>query len=354
MTYRWMIAICATLALSACKTTAPDDTSDESTEATARDSEKTDEQTETSEAPYAAPSLDGAPAAVRLSFSSGRLLVTHSDGSFAAWTADDGVTETASLRGTQVPVAWSPGGSLAMLDSDPPVIVRLSDGKEVLRFVNVEQIETADFFPDGSGLFVAEPGGALHVWNESEETLTSVPTDNLESFMERQSPSFSANFSSLSGEATVTSSNELLLGTKSGKLYWWDPDNPKEVNTLVKLPAAIRDTAYAGGKVYATTTGGDFRGADKSSGVFLEWSNGMKADRVAASSGQPTRLLLADNSTLRMVDARDGSAIWTRTLEGTEVCGLALSDDGQTGAVCIDGGVVVFAASDASIQTTMP
>lgn len=352
MTYRWLIAICAALALCACKTTAPDETSDQPTEAATQDAPSQEKATEDDN--YAAPPLEGVPAAVRVDFSSDRLLVTHSDGSFVDWTADEGVTKTASLRSQQVPLAWSPGGSLAMLESDPPVIVRLSDGKEVLRFVEVGQIETADFFPDGSGLFVAEPDGALHVWNESEETLTSVPIDNLESFMERQSPSFSANFSSLSGEATVTSSNELLLGTRGGKLYWWDPNNPKEVETLVKLPGAIRDTAYAAGKVYATTVDGDFRGATKSSGVFLEWSNGVGADWVAASSGQPTRLLLADDSTVRMVDARDGSTIWTRQVDGDKVCGLALSGDGETGAVCIDGGVVVFAASDATIRTTLP
>jgi outer membrane protein assembly factor BamB len=356
MTYRCLIATLAALTLASCTTPSSTEATDDDVAAATQD-EESSSKTKTEDAPgtFSAPALDGEPAAVRVDYFGGGFRITREDGSFSTWTRGGEASEQASLRGTQIPVAWSPGGSLAMLDGSPPVIVRLSDGKEVLRFVEVEAIETAGFFPDGSGLYVGEASGALHVWNESEKTLTSVPTDNLEAFMARQSPSFSANFSSLSGEATITADKKLLLGTSSGKLYWWDSDNPGEVKTLVKLPGAVRDTAYAGGKVYATTDAGDFRGADRSSGVFLEWSGDVRADLVAAASQRPTHLLIADDTTIRLVDARDGTEFWSKSLgDGSTLCGLAFSDDGTTGAVCIDGGVVTFDADSGDALATLP
>ncbi|MGM0555852.1 MAG: PQQ-binding-like beta-propeller repeat protein [Myxococcota bacterium] len=354
MEYRWLVGIIAVLALAACKTSSSAEMSDgpQAGPSSAVSASTSPEAHDTS---FSAPALDGTPAAVGMMFHGGELLVSREDGSSTRWSASsESATTSAAVPGESVPLAWSPNGALAIIDGTPPVIIRIDDGKEVLRFVKVESVETAGFFPDGSGLFVGEPGGKLHVWNESVDTLTSVPTENLEAFIARQSPSFSANFSSLSGDATVTDANELLLGTKSGKLYWWNPEDPTQVKPVVKLPGAIRDTAYAGGKVFATTDAGAFRAAETSNGVFLQWSNDMNADYVAAAARAPAQVLVADDSSVRMLDANEGTQVWHRTLPNdSNVCGLAISADGQTGAVCLNGSVVVFDA-DGDVLDTMP
>lgn len=354
MKCRWLVVITAALALGACKTSSSAETGAKATAAGAEEAPATS-RSPAQTSSFAAPPLDGTPAAVGLRFSGDELHVAREDGSFSTWsTSSESARESGALRGNRAPLAWSPDGALAIVDGTPPVIVRIEDGREVLRFVKVDSVATAGFFPDGSGLFVGEPNGELHVWNESVETLTSVPTENLEAFIARQSPSFSANFSSLAGDATVTDSNELLLGTQSGKLYWWDPQNPTRVKTLVKLPSSIRDTAVAGGTVFATTRDGDFRAATTASGEFLEWSRGVPASFVAAAAGAPTQILVADSLSVRMLATEDGSELWRRALpDDANVCGLELSADAQTGAVCIDGGVVVFDA-EGTVVGTMP
>lgn len=283
---------------------------------------------------------------------SGHVLANREDGAVAVWTGED-VVEKSALKDGQRVVAWSPSGDVAIVTGEPPVVVRADDKREVLRLVKAKRIETAGFFLDGSGLFVAEPGGQLHVWNESEDTLRDVQPQDLEAFIERQAPAFSAEFAPLAGRATVTSSNQLLLGTESGKLYWWDPSSPESLTTVVGLSDQIFDTAYAGGRVFATTVDGQFRAAERSDRVFLAWSETQKGEWVAASSGKPTRVLVADESRIRMLDARDGREIWSRQLGGALLCGLEMSQDGSRAALCAGGSVVVFATDDASIVATI-
>lgn len=349
MTYRWMIVAVLALALSSCKTASSAETGGATDAATQSGvpSEATSAPSRTLEVPP----RDGAPAVTLVDYEGSTLRVGREDGSFAEHTGD-GFQITEPLREAGEILAWSSDGRLAIVDGEPPVIVRRSDGREVLRFVHVESVEIAGFFADGSGLFIGEPSGQLHVWNESVDTLESVAAKDLESFIARQSPSFSAGFNPLSGRATVTRNNEFLLGTSSGKLMWWNPTSPEQVQTLVKLDGPIADTAYAGGKIYATTGDGQFRAAKTSSRTFLEWSAEVKAKYVAAAPGAPMRIVVADDSAITMIAVDDGSEVWSRAIaDGGTVCGLGLSADGQTGAICIDGSVVVFDADGEAIDS---
>lgn len=358
MTYRFFISLIAALVLVGCKTSASAEAED--TEASApKETEAATGSTEpgTGAQSLEIPSLEGAPPAVRVDSGDDEFRIAHSDGTLSTWQiVDEAASATTSpVRDDSTVLAWSPAGVLAVASGNPPVVIRLDDNREVLRFIEVDEIETAGFFRDGSGLFIGEANGKLHVWNESEQTLESVPTQDIESFMARQSPSFTANFNSLSGRATATGSNKLLLGTQSGKLYLWDPDDPTNVQTLVKLGGPIRDTAYSGGRVYATTHDGEFRAADASNRVFLDWTTGARGDYVAAAASAPGRVMVADGDSVRMLEIDEGQTVWSRSIDGdASICGLALSDDGEVGAACIDGAIIIFDTRDGTTIGQIP
>jgi hypothetical protein len=250
-------------------------------------------------------------------------------------TLEEATSAEASVR------ALSPEAKLAFVASDPPIVVRLKDHQAVMRLTNIDTLETAGFFSDGKGLFAVESTGKLHVWGQSEQELDEVSLKDLKRFMARQSPDFTANLSPLRGEVLVTDSNTLIMATETGKVLRWKPDKPGEIDAVVKLPTAARSFGFDGRFVAATAADGSLRAISLFERSFLPWSFQATGELVAASTKIKDKFFVADRGTLGVRAFEDGAFEWKAKLPAGELCGLTLSPDAHTLAVCIDSGVVL-------------
>jgi hypothetical protein len=272
----------------------------------------------------------------------GSLRLGFADGKWARVDLQNKESSLQPAMSTEASVlALSPQAKLAFVASAPPVVVRLRDHQAVMRLTNVKALETAGFFSDGKGLFAVESNGKLHVWGQSERALDEVSLKDLKRFMARQSPDFTANLSSLKGPVHVTDSNELIMATETGKVLRWKPDNPGEIEAVVQLPASATSFGFDGRHIAATAADGSLRAISLFERAFLPWSAGQSGALVAASPELSDKFAVADQGTLGMRAFEDGAYQWQRELPAGELCGLTLSPDAKTLAVCVDSGVVL-------------
>jgi hypothetical protein len=295
-----------------------------------------------SQLPDFAPQDDTAPIKSLGWGEDGSLRLGFADGKWARVELASRETSLAPAISAEASVlALSPHAKLAFVASDPPVVVRLRDHQAVMRLTNVDALETAGFFTSGKGLFVVEPSGKLHVWGQSEQKLDEVSLKDLKRFMARQSPDFTANLSSLRGQVLVTDANNLIMGTDTGKVLRWKPDNPGEVDVIVKLPTAARSFGFDGRFVAATAADGSLRAISLFERTFLPWSKDATGELAAASAKRQDKFAVADQGTLGMRAFKDGAYDWQAELPTGDLCGLTFSPDADTLVVCVDSGVVL-------------
>lgn len=250
-------------------------------------------------------------------------------------------------------VAVSPGARLALVATEPPVVVRLRDNQTVLRLSTVANFVAGGFLSGGEGLFAVEPDGKLHVWRQGETDLDQAATKDLKKFMARQSPDFTANLSSLSDEVLVTATDAMILATDSGKVLHWRPSKPTESNAVVKLPARARSFGFDGRHIAATAEDGSLRVISLFENSFLPWSMKATGEMVAASPQLQDKFIVADAGTLALRGFTDGATDWQVDLPPGELCGLEFSPDGRTLAVCVDSGVLLLDASTGSPRAAL-
>ena len=281
----------------------------------------------------------------------GDLHIGYADGKWARLDANaqDGAL-SAVTKNPHAVVALSPNTQLALVASTPPTIIRLHDHQILLRLNKVDALRTGGFFPSGDGFFAGDESGTLHVWNNSEESLNQVTTRDLKQVIQRNAPAFSAQIAPLSGDVSMTRTDDLLMAIPDGTLLRWNFKSPETIDSLVRLPAAGQSLAASRDYLAATTNEGALRVVDRARSAFVPWSLEEKGDAVAANESLAESFVVvetgADQLALSMRAFEDGAFRWRVPAPAGELCGLAISQDARTIALCVDGGVIFVNAQN--------
>lgn len=289
----------------------------------------------------------------------GRLRLGYADGK---WVAIDPKRREANLHNVSddqhAVVALSAKSELALIDSKPPVIIRLRDHQTVLRLNKIKELNVGGFFHSGKGFFVGEQSGELHIWKKSEATLDRASTKDLKHVVARQASDLSVGLPPMSGKLLVTSQDSLIMGTADGNVLSWALSAPDTVDTMVRLPGPSRSFGFSQRYIVATTVDGALRVVDRSKSVFLPWSRDARGDVVAASTDLDARFAVVAKAdpdkgdSLMMVGMRDfesGDYLWKKTFEPAEICGLELSQNSRQLALCVESGILLFEATNGQL-----
>jgi len=266
----------------------------------------------------------------------GQILAGYATGHIVVYDALKNTATSTPASPDALPIiAIDPTAQLAMTRSKPGQLLRSRDQKVVLRMNKVEAVESATFSADGYSFLVAEPTGALHVWNRGQE-LPSLPDESVPRFLERQTADFTAQFPSIRGPILTTPNNRLIFGSAEGEIFWWNTENFKEIEQIFAVKAPVRSLAVVPPFVAATSTAGDLKVGNQQTGSYLRWSKDARADYVTGTPNLPDRLLTLTGHTLSLITIDKGTALWTATLPQGEPCGLSLSPGGKVVAVCVN------------------
>lgn len=266
----------------------------------------------------------------------GQVLAGYATGHIVVYDALKNTATSTPASPDALPIiAIDPTAQLAMTRSKPGQLLRSRDQKVVLRMNKVEAVESATFSADGYSFLVAEPTGALHVWNRGQE-LPSLPDESVPRFLERQTADFTAQFPSIRGPILTTPNNRLIFGSAEGEIFWWNTENFKEIEQIFAVKAPVRSLAVVPPFVAATSTAGDLKVGNQQTGSYLRWSKDARADYVTGTPNLPDRLLTLTGHTLALITIDKGTPLWTANLLAGTPCGLSLSPGGKVVAVCVN------------------
>lgn len=272
----------------------------------------------------------------------GRLYLGYTDGKWGALEprGERGQIELATKAADPV-VALSPNAELALVESSPPTLIRLRDHQVLLRLNKLSSLHKAGFFPSASGFFVGDQAGTLHVWKKSEDSLKNLKTRDLKDVIARQTPAFSAQIAPLTGQIAMSSVDDLFMATDDGTVLRWNYKEPSVIDSVVRLPGAGRSLDASQDYLVATSEDGALRVVSRAEAAFLPWSLDERAEVAAASSEGLVVLGEVDGgAVLAMRSYQEGAYSWRVPAPGGKSCGLALSPDAQTIALCLDAGVI--------------
>ena len=240
-------------------------------------------------------------------------------------------------------------GTMAMLQSEPSLLVRMEDQEEILRMNELGDVYDAAFSVDGS-VFVAAVGeGRVHIWHRGEELLR-LPDETIQKFLDRQMPDFTAQLSASGTPLWMTADRELMRGDRQGRLAYWNPRNPSQIRHLANFdtpPTQIRVGENFG--VASTDEGkiGVFRFPQ---GGFYRWSMGMDGDQVFAHPSLGSSLIIHHQDRLMRVALEDGNVQWEVQLPSGEHCGLEGDEMGEQLLVCIEGQIAVVSTENGTLR----
>lgn len=277
----------------------------------------------------------------------GALRIGYTD----AWMASVDVAgrkgKLTQLEKEPAPVIYvSPEAKLALVDAAPPRLIRVDDGREVLRMNHVPtHIESAGWHPSGAAFFATEPTGKLHIWKVDEEQLRRLPDETIQMFLNRQLPDYTGHLPEMAGPFVVRPDGKIIFGDSEGHLLRWDSQHPTDVELVIKLDAPTRSMASQGGLLAATSRSGQLRVASLEQNAFVPWS--MKATGSFVTAHQDGEaLIVSKDGEVRAVRAASGELIWSAKIGSVPACGLSMSRDGKTLAACFGDRVLLLKASD--------
>jgi hypothetical protein len=243
----------------------------------------------------------------------------------------------------------SPAGELVLLDARPPRLLRVADGREVLRMNHIPGAAlAAAWHPSGQAFFVTEPTGKLHIWKVSEEQLRRLPDETIQMFLNRQLPDYTGHLPEMAGPLVVRPDGLVLFGDIEGHLLRWNPQQPTDVELVIKLEGTATTLATQGERLCATSTTGQLRVADLKKNAFMPWS--MKATgQYVAAHHDGELMIVARQGELVALRGEDGREVWRAKVAQATSCGLAVSRDGQSVAACFDDKVLRVRVSDGEL-----
>ncbi len=288
---------------------------------------------------------DASPRAVSLlDFRGPRLAVGFSDGNIAL--VDPGTSDVKSARVAEVFAvdAVAPHGDLALLAKNPPVIVNF-DGDLILQMNTVSDYESASFSSGGLPLFVADKKGKVRIWGQSHSFEEDQHKEKLENYLNRQAPDFHVELSPIRGPIHVMDDGRLVVVDIEGIVRVWDQTSPSTSKRIMKLDGAVRSLDSGDGYIYATSVTGALK-VGKADGGYLPWSADARGGYVAASRLAAGTFFVVDSNQLKQLTTETGETVWRADLPDGHACGIDVSDDAKTLAVCVGNYVALFDASD--------
>ncbi|MFU8805434.1 MAG: WD40 repeat domain-containing protein [Bradymonadaceae bacterium] len=251
------------------------------------------------------------------------------------------VGEDVKLRGV------SPDGRLAWVDDgNRTKIVGLGDNPKSLTMNEVGHLVQVAFSPDGATLYGAEADGQLHIWEGLGDRLHS-PEKTLEEVVRRQLPDFTAHVG-VASPILIGSRGELVFGDSTGRLTRWHPDEPESILRLASLDQPIARVGEGNDFYVAMLGDGSIAVVDFEYGV-VDWSQGTKAQWATSSPVWHRRAALVADGKFSVVDSKTGEEQWQTAMPRAETCGVSLSQDARSLAICVGGKIAVVNRDDGKL-----
>lgn len=248
--------------------------------------------------------------------------------------------------GTFYGVAISPDGKILAAGGESGVLTwDLIAGKE-LYDINLREVDSLAFSPDGTTLATGDRRGGLILWDAvsgRQQAILREPAINREAGYEVGAVAFSPD-------------GRLLAAGRVSQVHIWDLDNHKLIHQIVSHYNQILALAFSpDGKTLASgSSDRDVRLWDAASGKELHWLRGHQAQltslaftpdgkTLVSGSGQPSyRSMMHEPKAVRLWDVATGKEIAAVGEHGWGVTGVAVMPDGNTlvtggggGSICL-------------------
>lgn len=242
----------------------------------------------------------------------------------------------------------SPEADLVMLRSEPRMLVRTSDQKEVLRMNNLGPVAQAQFTHDGGIFFAAEPSGSLHIWREGRN-LPLLPDETIQRFVDRQTPDYTAHLGAIDGPFILTRGRQVAWGDAQGRVGWWDPRDPEAIQFLGRFRSKLASLQAGDGYLVGTSVEGQLGVLTLEPAGFRRWSLQAKADHATVTFDWKERLAVVKGQELSVLNANDGTPLWTVEIPAGKFCGLKPSPKGEQLALCLENGIFIYDGADGKL-----
>lgn len=248
-------------------------------------------------------------------------------------------------------ISVSPSGDMAMLDSQPPTLVRVKDQKQILRMNHIQRVEDGRFSPNAEGFFVSVPSGQLHIWKRGAE-LVKLPDEKVQRFVNRQLADVSARiWQSLAGPLALNVGPVVAIAGKDGQVSYWNPKKPKELLPLFTLKAAAQTLQLTNTHVVSVDQKGQLYVAHIAQQRLEPWSlkqKGVVASAVPTMRHDVAAVLTPDHLLIKRL--KDGETLHKVAVPKGAFCGMAMSHDASEVAVCLDGVIGAMTLSSKQLR----
>ncbi len=280
-------------------------------------------------------------------FRNGKLAVGHLDGVVSKVDVSSGSTSVSKASKAFQVAAVAPNGDLALLGTNPPVIVNLN-GDLILQMNTVKEFESAVFTEQGMGLYVADRLGKVRIWGQAHSFEEDQHKEKLENYLNRQAPDFHVEFGPIRGPLALTDDGKLVVTDEEGVVNVWDPTKPSSSKRIMKLDGHARSVAAAEGFIYATSVNGALK-IGKVAGGYLPWTHDARGGMVAAHGLATGMYWQLDTNEISARKTETGDPMWQTPLPDGNLCGLAISEDASHLAACVGNFIVLLDADGGAI-----
>lgn len=287
-----------------------------------------------------------------LGFGRGKLQIGTSDGWVGTVQILNRKAEAKLMSTTGTRVATiSPDADLVMLDSKPPQVVNQT-GALILNLGMVPSLAAAAFAHDSFSLFVSEPGGKVRVWGQAHSFEQPSGDEKLENYLNKQASDFNVNFKPLAGPLYLMPGGSMIFGDQEGVISLWNPAKPSQSKRIMKLDGPVRSISGSGNELVATSTTGQLKAGKLDPPSFFGWARDVRGDFAGTSELLRGKFVEATEGTIRLRVMETGEVEWELPAPG-KPCGVAVSEDGNFAAICLDHKVVVLSTRDGRWDSTV-
>ena len=279
----------------------------------------------------------------------GELVVGYADGLVARVSPERREVKLLRLK---APVQQlSPTGELALVATEPPSLLHLTNGEILLNLNQVQVVEGSAFTPDGALWFVADNANQIHVW--SRERLMAPRTgEDIRDVLRRELPDYSATFESVKAPLLGGGVSQLMFSDTDGTIYRWDTKE-QEIWAIVRLPGVIQSVSIASAFIAVTSDKGQMRLIEQSANTLLPWTYKATGSWVALLIGDAEPVVaLVDGGELSLRESATGAQRWSRPFPSTG-CGVFARSVKQPIALCADGVLALIDPTSGALQSTL-
>ncbi len=144
----------------------------------------------------------------------------------------------------------------------------------------------------------------------------------------------------------------MIFGDQEGVISLWNPARPSQSKRIMKLDGPVRSISGSGNELVATSTTGQLKAGKLDPPSFFGWARDVRGDFAATSDLLRGKFVEATKGTIRMRVMETGEVEWELPAPGTP-CGVAVSEDGNFAAVCLDNKVVILSTRDGRWDSTV-